>query len=45
MKRFFSRLFCKHEEQTKVSCPFTGRTYSMCNNCDERIAEEVTASE
>jgi hypothetical protein len=41
-KAFTQRLFCKHPDSSISSCPFTGRTYTMCLSCLKRIKSETT---
>jgi hypothetical protein len=36
------QLFCKHVDTLKSSCPFTGRTYTTCTVCLQRLNVEVT---
>lgn len=44
-KAFTIRAFCRHTEQEKASCPFTGRTYTVCPKCRKRLAVEITRYE
>ena len=41
-KAFTQRLFCKHNESSISSCPFTGRTYTNCLKCFKRLGSEET---
>ena len=45
MKKLFGKFFCKHETQEKSSCPFTGRTYTICQKCLKQLEVEVTVNE
>ena len=40
----FKSLFCKHNNFTSSSCPFTGYTYTDCGSCGKRIKVEKTNS-
>ena len=42
LRAFTQRLFCKHLESSISSCPFTGKTYTMCLSCLKRIKSEIT---
>jgi hypothetical protein len=44
-KAFAVRAFCRHAENQKGSCPFTGRTYTVCVKCKKRLAVEITKNE
>jgi hypothetical protein len=44
-KAFVLRVFCKHNDSQKGSCPFTGRTYTVCVKCKKRLAVEITKYE
>lgn len=35
---------CKHKDFRVASCPFTGYTYTTCNNCMKRLRIEATAN-
>jgi len=41
-KAFTRKLFCKHLDSSISSCPFTGKTYTMCLSCFKRIKSEIT---
>jgi hypothetical protein len=45
MKKLFAKMFCRHTTQAKSSCPFTGKTYTMCEKCLKRLKVEVTINE
>ena len=35
-------LFLGHKDGEKQSCPFTGRTYTLCARCEETFKSEPT---
>jgi hypothetical protein len=41
-KAISKRIFCKHPDSSISSCPFTGKTYTICLNCFKRLGEEIT---
>jgi hypothetical protein len=41
-KVFKQRLFCKHKESSISSCPFTGKTYTVCLKCLKKLKSEIT---
>lgn len=41
-KSYLARITCKHSEVHVGSCPFTGYTYTICNNCMKYIDVKVT---
>lgn len=42
---FAIRVYCRHAEYQKGSCPFTGRTYTSCVKCKKRLSVEITKYE
>jgi hypothetical protein len=44
-KAYAIRLSCRHNDSQKGSCPFTGRTYTVCTKCKKRLAVEITKYE
>ena len=39
---FIRSISCKHSDYRVASCPFTGYTYTTCNNCMTRLKIEQT---
>ena len=39
------RNFCKHQSTRIASCPFTGMTYTTCENCGKRMDVRRTNNE
>jgi hypothetical protein len=39
------RRFCKHADFRSASCPFTGMTYTTCEDCGKRINVRPTNNE
>ena len=33
----FIRITCKHTDSYDASCPFTGKTYTLCVKCAKRL--------
>lgn len=36
------QITCKHFDTYESSCPFTGKTYTMCDKCGVRVKETKT---
>jgi hypothetical protein len=35
-------IWCKHQDTRLSSCPYTGKTYTMCNKCLSTVKSERT---
>ena len=41
-KMYLRRITCKHTNFHDGSCPFTGYTYTTCDNCGTRLGMRQT---